>query len=250
MCGRVVQHRDLKAYAAASGFSLAGASLPNAPPHYNGAPTQELLVVRRHPKTGEKRLDLLRWGLIPHWADDPKIGSRLINARGEEVGRTRAFRDAYRQRRCLVPVDGFYEWQKVGKERQPYLITMQNGEPFTLAGLWENWKNPATGEWTRTFTIITTEANPLVRKLHDRMPVIIAPDDQERWLNSGESASDLLRPFPAERMRMWPVSRNVNSPKNDGPELIEPIPSEGVVGEGPSPMERANAAAPGPSNSE
>jgi len=145
VCGRVVQHRELSTYARELGINLSG-QVPNAPPHYNGAPSQDLLVLRRDPKTGEGRLGLPRWGLIPHWAKDRKIAWKLINARCETVGKTSAFKDAYRQRRCLIPVDGFYEWKKIGNVKQPFLIAMQSGEPFTLAGLWENWKEPATGE--------------------------------------------------------------------------------------------------------
>jgi putative SOS response-associated peptidase YedK len=125
-------------------------------------------------------LDLIRWGLLPSWAKDRKMAWKLINARAETVATATAFRKAFAERRCLVPVDGFFEWEKVGKEKQPYMIAMLDREPFTLAGLWENWKDPESGEWIRTFTIITTEANELVAELHDRMPGIIAPEDRER----------------------------------------------------------------------
>ena len=250
MCGRVVQHRELSTYARELGINLSG-QVPNAPPHYNGAPSQDLLVLRRDPKTGEGRLGLLRWGLIPHWAKDRKIAWKLINARCETVGKTSAFKDAYRQRRCLIPVDGFYEWKKMGNVKQPFLIAMRSGEPFTLAGLWENWKEPATGEWIRTFTIVTTDANALVAQLHDRMPLIIAPADRERWMNPDEAPQDLLRPYPAELMKMWPVSTKVNSPRNEGRELIEPIylaPQTAAPPDGDMP--RANEAANQPADSE
>src|SRR5215213_1051067 len=250
MCGRVVEHRELATYARELGINLSG-HVPNAPPHYNGAPSQDLLVLRRDPKTGEGRLGLLRWGLIPHWAKDKKIAWKLINARCETVGKTAAFKEAYRQRRCLIPVDGFYEWKKIGNVKQPFLIAMRSGEPFTLAGLWENWKEPATGEWVRTFTIVTTDANELVARLHDRMPVIIAPADRERWLNPDEAPDDLLRPYPAHLMKMWPVSTRVNSPKNEDRELIEPIVlNDAAEQERGSGVPRANEAGAEPADSE
>ena len=249
MCGRVVQHRELSGYARELGINLSG-QVPNAPPHYNGAPSQDLLVLRRDPKTGESRLGLLRWGLIPHWAKDKKIAWKLINARCETVGKTAAFKDAYRQRRCLIPVDGFYEWKKIGDVKQPFLIAMQSGEPFTLAGLWENWKEPATGEWIRTFTIVTTDANELVAQLHDRMPVIIAPADRERWMNPDEAPDDLLRPYPADLMKMWPVSTKVNSPKNEGRELIEPIYLFPAAERSEGDIPRANQAVDQPADSQ
>jgi putative SOS response-associated peptidase YedK len=222
--------------------------LPNAPPRYNAAPSQDLLVLRRHPDTGEKQLGLLKWGLLPHWASDRKIAWKLINARAETVAKIRPFRDAYRQRRCLIPVDGFYEWKKIGRVKQPFLISMKSSEPFTLGGLWENWKDPESGDWVRTFTIITTVANELVGELHDRMPLIIAREDQERWLNEGPD--DLLRPYPAEAMTMWPVSTRVNAPKNEGADLIEPVelPAEPDAEDGR--IGRANDTAPEPANSD
>jgi putative SOS response-associated peptidase YedK len=160
--------------------------------------------------------------LVPVWAKDPKRGFRTINARCETVATTPAFRAAFKSRRCLIPVDGFYEWQKREKgPKQPYFVGMKDGEPFCLAGLWEGWQDPESKEWLRTFTIITCGANALVAKLHDRMPVIIALENYERWLQEG--GRDLLKPFPADRMTMWPVSREVNSPSNEGPDLIEPM---------------------------
>jgi putative SOS response-associated peptidase YedK len=196
--------------------------LPNAPPHYNGAPGQDYLIARSHPETKDTTLDLIRWGLLPSWAKDQKIAWKLINARAETVATASAFRKAFAKRRCLVPGDGFYEWKKVGKEKRPYLIAMADGEPFTFAGLWENWKDPSSGEWIRTFTIITTEANDLVRELHDRMPVVIGPDERDRWLN-GPDPQELLKSYPSDRMMMWPVSMRVNTPKNDDPTLLERV---------------------------
>ena len=186
---------------------------------------------------------MIRWGLLPPWAKDRKMAWKMINARAETVSTAPAFRKAFAERRCLVPVDGFFEWEKVGKEKRPHMIAMLDRQPFTLAGLWENWKDPETGEWVRTFTIITTDANELVAELHDRMPVIIGKPDRKRWLSRDEEPDDLLRPYPAELMMMWPVSTKVNSPKNEGRELIEPITLDGEpFSPGASGVERANEA--------
>lgn len=189
--------------------------------------------------------------MIPSWAKDRKVACKFINARAESVATTGAFKTAYVKRRCLVPVDGFFEWRTVGKVKQPYAIGMVDGQPFTLAGLWENWKDPDTGEWTRTFTIVTTSANELVAKLHDRMPVVIAEQDRDRWLSEPDP-SDLLRPYPADLMTMWPVSRDVNAPKNDHANLLER--TEDACGAWPAigEVERANEgdAGRGPANSE
>jgi putative SOS response-associated peptidase YedK len=212
--------------------------VPNAPARYNGAPSQDFLVGRVNPKTGERSIDLLRWGLIPSWAKDKTIAWRMINARGETVQTAAAFKKAFGGRRALLPVDAFYEWKKVGKEKRPYAIGMVDGGPFTLAALWENWKDPDSGEWVRTFTIVTTQANDVVGDLHDRMPVIIAEADRERWLTAGDPA-ELMRPYPAELMTKSPVSQRVNSVKNEGPDLLEPIPEEpGAAGD----VERVNEA--------
>jgi putative SOS response-associated peptidase YedK len=246
MCGRVVQAKDPTLYTHVLGGEPERA-LPNTPPHYNGAPGQDYLIGRLNPKTGERSIDVLRWGLIPSWAKDRKIAWRMINARAETVQTAPAFKKAYSKRRALLPVDGFYEWKKVGKEKRPYLIGMADGAPFTLATLWENWKDPDSGEWVRTFTIVTTEANELVAELHDRMPVIIAEADRERWM-ADDNPADLLRPYPAELMTMWPVSQQVNSVKNDGPELLERIPGDESASGG---VERVNEAARNePANSE
>ena len=135
------------------------------------------------------------------------------------------FRDAYRHRRCIVRIDGFFEWKAIKgqKAKQPYAIAMNDGKPFGLGGLWENWKDPTSGEWIRTFTIITTDANEMVAEIHDRMPLIIAPGDYVRWLSDEPDPHDLLRPYPAEPMRMWPISTHVNKPENDDPSIVEPI---------------------------
>jgi putative SOS response-associated peptidase YedK len=152
-------------------------------------------------------------------------GRKPINAKCETVGTLPTFRDAYRLRRCILPVDGFYEWKAIKGQRakQPYAIAMKDGAPFGIAGLWENWKDPAFGEWIRTFAVITTDANELVADIHDRMPAILAPGDYTRWLSDEPDPRDLMRPFPARLMRMWPISTRVNKPENDDPSIIEPI---------------------------
>jgi putative SOS response-associated peptidase YedK len=248
MCGRVAQKRDPNYYGSMLKVDWTK-GIPNAPAHYNGAPGQDYLLARVHPETDDMTLDMIRWGLLPSWAKDRKMAWKMINARAETVTTAPAFKKAFEKRRCLLPVDGFFEWKKVGKEKRPYMIAMADGEAFTLAGLWENWKDPDTGEWVRTFTIVTTDANELVAQLHDRMPVVIGPEDRERWLK-GPNPRELPRPDPAERMTMWPVSPKLNSPKNDSPDLLEPIeePEAGAERE----VERANEGEPErePTNSE
>jgi putative SOS response-associated peptidase YedK len=199
--------------------------LDNFPRRYNGAPGQEILVIRENRKTGERTLEPLYWGLIPYWCHDEKGGRRPINAMAETVHEKPMFRDAYARRRCIVPVDGFFEWKaiKETKTKQPFVIAMKDGSPFGLAGVWENWKNPA-GEWVRTFAIIVTDANELVGQLHDRMPVILHRADYGRWLSAEPDPRDLLRPFESDAMRMWPVSTRVNKPENDDPSLLDEVP--------------------------
>lgn len=203
--------------------------VPNYPARFNLAPTQDGLVVRYNPAASERSLDVLRWGLVPHWAKDPGIGSKLINARAEGIADKPSFKNAFQRRRCLVPADAFYEWRTGADSRapkQPFAIGMADGRPFTFAGLWEGWKAP-DGQWLRTYTIITTDANELLASIHDRMPVILAAEEYPRWL--GEQSAEpqellaMLRPFPADLMTMHPVSRAVSNVRNDGSELLEPI---------------------------
>jgi len=223
MCGRVIQSSAPLRYAIVDGMNVRE-GLHNHPPRWNGAPSQELLVIRRNHRSGEVSLDPLRWGLIPYWCADPKGGRKPINAKCETVRDLPTFREAYRKRRCLVPVDGFFEWKSIkGRIKRPYAIAMKDGAPFAIAGIWENWKEPASGDWIRTFAIITTAANALVADIHDRMPLILARDDYARWLGEEADPRDLMRPFPAELMRMWPISARVNKPENDDPSIIEPI---------------------------
>ena len=192
-------------------------------PHYNAAPTQYLPVYRIDPERG-RELAPLKWGLIPSWAKDASIGAKLINARSESVQEKPAFRTAYKYRRCLVPANGFYEWEALPTGKQPHYITVQNVGVIAFAGLWESWTDKVSGEVIDSFTILTGEANDLVRKLHERMPVILKEQDYELWLTGpGSDAQTLMKPFPAEDMLTYFVSKKVNRASYDAPDLIEPI---------------------------
>ena len=192
-------------------------------PRYNVAPSSEIPVITN---AEPESIDQYRWGLVPSWADDPSIGNRLINARSETVANKPSFRDAFEARRCLVLVDGFYEWQRRPDENQPYRICRSDGEPFTLAGLWETWQN---GESLHTTTILTTEPNDLLQPIHDRMPVILAEEDEQRWLSEDETDElhSLFTPASTPDLEAYPVSTAVNDPTNDGPTLVEAIADEG-----------------------
>jgi putative SOS response-associated peptidase YedK len=202
--------------------------LPNFGASYNVAPTNSVPVVRFNPKTRERNLDLLHWGLIPHWSKDRSVAYKLINARAEGIETKPSFRDAFAQRRCIIPADGFYEWKKTGTGKQPYLIRMKGGGLFGFAGLWENWKDER-GEWLRSTTIVTTEPNELCAPIHDRMPVILDPADYARWLGEEEASQQellrMLQAAPAERMECYPVGAAVGNVKNNGASLIERLPA-------------------------
>jgi putative SOS response-associated peptidase YedK len=226
MCGRFNLGASAKALADLFG-------LPEAPAWtlcYNIAPTQEVLTLLRTPDTAHREARF-HWGLIPSWADDPRIGSRLINARAETVETKPAFRKAFRERRCLILADGFYEWQRQDRRKQPYYIRLGDGRPFAFAGLWERW-TPQDGQPIDSCTIITTVANDLIRPLHVRMPVILAPENYDLWLDPSlhdvERLQPLLRPYPAQEMTAFPVSTRVNNPANDTPDCIEPPPGQRV----------------------
>ncbi len=193
--------------------------LPNLRPRYNLAPTQDAPIVRM--TADGRELAMLRWGLVPSWSSGPDNEYRMINARAETVAQKPAFRSAFRQRRCLVPADGFYEWQKRDGGKQPYRMALKNGEPFAFAGLWERWQGEGVHE-IESFTIIVTEANDTIRYIHDRMPVILGAADYGQWLE-GSDVEELLKPFPPAAMMAFPVSTHVNSPKNDDPACIEPL---------------------------
>jgi putative SOS response-associated peptidase YedK len=202
MCGRVRRSSDVSEIKL--GLSIPPhRPTPNFPPSWNVAPTDPLPVVRYDAKAGERSLDQLRCGLVPYWAKDIKVGFANINAKAEGIERKPAFREAFQRRRCLVPVDNFYEWKKIGKGKQPYAVALAEGSLMALAGLWENWRSPS-GEWIRSFAIITTTPNELCAELHDRMPLVLAPEIWPAWL--GEEPADprqlkaLLVPFPSAGM--------------------------------------------------
>ena len=200
---------------------------PVLAPRYNIAPTQPVGIVRVQPAHLAREWALVRWGLIPSWSKDPSIGSRMINARGETAAEKPAFRAAFKRRRCLVPADGFYEWQQRSGGKQPYFVTLADDEPFAIAGLWEYWEG-ADGSGLETCTLLTTEPNELMASLHNRMPVIVDPADYTDWLGTGQDATPaelsrlhhLLRPYPAASMRASPVSTQVNNPRHEGPDCI------------------------------
>ena len=225
MCGRVIQSSGPLRLAIVEGLDVSDSRLGNVPRHYNAAPSQELLVIRQNHKTGGRALDLLKWGLIPHRCSDPLGGRKPINAKAESVSRLPTFRDAYAVRRCIVPVDGFFEWRaiKSAGRKQPYAIAMKDGSPFGLAGLWENWRNPNTGEWERTFAVITVPSNDLVSQIHNRMPAILTPESYDHWLGLEPDPHELLITYPSEPMTMWPISIRVNKPENDEPSLLDRV---------------------------
>jgi len=232
MCGRYLLKAPADALRRAFGF----VEQPNLMPRYNIAPTQDVAVIRerREPK-GERTLQLLRWGLIPSWAEDMKGGAKLINARAEGISERPSFREAFQNRRCLVPADGFYEWRTEGKLKQPYLIQRRDRAPFAFAGLWERWipkTQPPEPAYIDSFTIVTTEANALLRLLHVRMPVILAPEDYARWFDRGTSEAELkalLKPAPEDLLAYVPVSPRVNAAAPDDAGLIEPVGVEVVA---------------------
>lgn len=236
MCGRYRQARDPSEVA--EYFETVN-PFPNTRPSWNVAPTQDALVVRRHPETGARHLDALRWGLVPRWAKDASGGARMINARAETVAEKPAFRDAYRRRRCLVPADGFYEWRAAAGgaragPKQAYTVQAADGAPLSLAGLWEGWRDPASGEVLRTFTIVTTAANETLRPLHDRMPVMLPRVAWPLWLGEAEedapgALSALLDGHLTPALEIWPVGPRVGRVSEDDAGLIERV-------EGPNPL--------------
>jgi len=198
-------------------------------PRYNVAPTQPVPIIRQHLKEPRRELSLVRWGLIPSWAKDVSGAAGMINARSETAATKPAFRDALTSRRCLVPADGFYEWARAGKIKQPFCFEVNEGELFAFAGLWERWKD-ASGNWIKSCSILTTTPNAVTSAVHDRMPVILNPDDYDLWLDPAfgdvASVSEMLRPYDARVMRCYPVSTRINQATNDDAECAEPVEIE------------------------
>ena len=227
MCGRFTI--DIPPALLVEIFGLA--ETPAILPRFNVAPTQQVPVIRRY-TDGQNHLDDLRWGLIPSWANDPSIGSKMINGRSETVSEKPAFKQAVRYRRCLVPSSGFYEWLTEGKVKRPMYIRLKDGSPMVFAGLWETWKN-AEGTVIESCTILTTASNRLVEPLHDRMPVILSPDEYPTWLDrtttNPAGLVRLFQPYPADLMEMYPVSQLVNKVANDGPELVVSVSSDPLL---------------------
>ena len=193
-------------------------------PRFNIAPSQTIAVVRCLQGEKTRQLVMLRWGLIPPWAKDMKIGYKMINARSETLAQKPSFRTAFKKRRCLIAADGFFEWKHAGKAKEPFFVQLKGGAVFGFAGLWESWKSP-DANIVESCTVITTSANKLIREIHDRMPVILLPEDYETWLQDSapeQTLQQLLAPYPADKMEMYRVSSGVNSPKNDTPACIRP----------------------------
>ena len=228
MCGRFVLRASPQNMQTL--FDLVEA--PPTAPRYNIAPTQPVLAVRADPHGGLREATYLNWGLIPFWAKDPKIGSRMINARSETAAQKPSFRAAFKYRRCIVPADGFYEWKKEKGGKQPYLIGLESGGVFGIAGLWEHWEQD--GSVIESCTLLTTEANEMMASLHHRMPVILEPQDYDEWLDTSVQKADpllhLMRPFRGAAMRAFAVSKVVNNARNDERGCVEPLgPHEDVA---------------------
>jgi putative SOS response-associated peptidase YedK len=228
MCGRYVLTSDARKLAEVFGVEV----MAHLEPRYNIAPSQPIPAVRIDRDSGRRTLDLLRWGLVPRWADDPSIGNRMINARAESAATKPAYRAAMKYRRCLIPADAFYEWKKLSTGRkQPHLIKHADDEPFAFAGLWEHWQD-ANGNELESATILTTDANELLAPLHDRMPVILPAEQYDAWLDPANQDSQTmakwLKPYPAELMIDYPVSNRVNSPKYDDAQCL--APADGPTG--------------------
>ncbi len=237
MCGRYELHTHPAALALAFGLPFP----PDIHPRYNIAPMQDVPVIRNS-ADGVRELAQMRWGLVPRWAKDPSIGARMINARGETVAEKTAFRKSFERHRCLIPADGFYEWQAQARGRkQPMRVARRDGAPFAFAGLSERWLS-AAGEVVDSCTIVTTAANTLLRPLHERMPVIVPPDEYARWLdNTGEPPRDLIAAIDPDVLTVHPVSMRVNAVRNDDASLIEPVALTQEAEEMPAAQPHADA---------
>lgn len=227
MCGRFAFYSPHEAVRRFFGVSDA----PEIEPCYNIAPTQYVAVVRADAGDAARRVAMLYWGLVPSWAKEKSIGARMINARGETLREKPSFRSAYRRRRCLVLADGYYEWQRAAGAKQPYFISFADGEPFGMAGLWESWRDPGSGEVLESCCIVTTAPGQSVAHVHDRMPVIVARADHEEWLDPRNEVLDrldrLLAPCASPALQAVAVDRRVNDARNQGPDLVAPLGSRG-----------------------
>lgn len=222
MCGRFVQSANIDVLMAA--FDIEGGQRPNAPARYNIAPTQSALAVRFNPQSRQRQLDPLSFGLVPLWAKDRSRAAALMNARGESLTEKSSFREAFAERRCLIPADAFYEWQGEGRRKQPYAVRpVEPDGLFAFAGIWDRWRDPASREIHRSFAIVTTAANSLLAPLHDRMPVILPPAAWPLWLGETEGdAQALIRAYPPALMQAYPVGPAVGNVANDDASLLEP----------------------------
>jgi putative SOS response-associated peptidase YedK len=227
VCGRYYRTSDKQAIAEHFAANVYDFELKES---YNVAPQSTQPVVRANVETGEREVALMRWGLVPYWAKDAKVGYSTVNAKSETVTTSRLFREAFERRRCLVPADGFYEWKRLDPEsdktKQPYGIRLKDGSLHAFAGIWERWQDGTTQQLLETFSILTTEPNELTASIHSRMPVILAKRDYARWLGAfeaGRSPVDLLRPYSAEEMVVWPVGTAVGNVRNDDASLLEPV---------------------------
>jgi putative SOS response-associated peptidase YedK len=235
MCGRFARRSTQEVLA--DWFGVPIEEMPWFEPTYNAAPQSIQPVVRLNRDSGGREFALMKWGLVPFWAKDAKVGYTTINARAEDAPTKPAYREAFKKRRCLIPADAFYEWQKIDpKTKHPYAFAMKTGKPYAFAGLWEHWR-PKNGAPLETFTILTTDPNELVEPMHDRMPAILEPHEYERWLNTSPDTGpdtsdaarppiDLLRPYPAERMHAWRVNDRVGNVRNNDAQLLEPVQAQ------------------------
>jgi putative SOS response-associated peptidase YedK len=223
MCGR---YRLSRRKQLVEEYFDCGSEEPDCTPRYNIAPTQPVPVIRQDPKEPVRELALMRWGLIPSWAKDSCVAASMINARAETASTKPAFRDALKSRRCLIPADGFYEWMRTGKAKQPYCFEVSQGQLFAFAGLWNRWKDP-NGGWIKTCSILTTTPNAVTSVVHDRMPVILDPDSYDLWLDPGmrdvTAASEVLKPYDPRLMRCYPISTRINHVANDDEECSRPV---------------------------
>jgi putative SOS response-associated peptidase YedK len=224
MCGRFARRSTQEVLADWFGVELE--DMPWFAPTYNAAPQSVQPVVRLNRDSGAREFALMRWGLVPFWAKDAKVGYTTINARAEEALTKTMYREAFKKRRCLIPADAFYEWRRIdAKTKIPFAFALTGNQPYAFAGLWERWQ-PKNAEPLETFTILTTDPNPLVEPMHNRMPAILEPADYSRWLEAGDVARppvDLLRPLPAAKMLSWQVGDRLGNVRNNDPELLAPV---------------------------